>query len=657
MLPSVRIKDHHAEQRLFDGRAITVVILMFLAFGAVIARLGWMQISQFEHFTVLSQGNQIRIEPVPPNRGLILDRNGKPLATNTPSYQLELVREQVANLDETLKGLVGLGLFEQADIPALKRDILGRRKFESIPIKLQLGEEELSRFAVHRHDFPGVEIKPRLTRFYPLGPSAVHALGYVAAINEADKKTLDPEQYRGTTLAGKSGVERAYEKELHGQTGFQQILVNAQGRRVERVGFDAIKLERREPLAGDDIYLTIDERLQKSTEDMLEGKRAAVVAIDPANGDILAFVSTPSFDPNLFARGLSRKQYLALTQDIDRPLFDRVIRGVYPPGSTIKPFMALTALEYGVLAPDDKKYCRGFFTLPGSSHRYRDWKKNGHGAIDMRGAIMESCDIYFYTVADMVGVDRIHEFLNQFGFGTITGIDVDGEKAGILPSTAWKKKAFKRAALQQWYRGETVITGIGQGYMSLTPLQLAHATAIMAAKGQRFKPRLVRAIRSAQTGELRELPPEELPPVRVKDPAFWDTPRQGMLDVTTGPRGTARAAAAGAKYGIAGKTGTAQVFSIGQQERYKESEISERLLDHALFVAYAPADAPKIAVAVVVENGKHGGSTAAPIARRVFDEYLLSPEELAAEEAKRQAKAVKAGAAQGAPPPPAADDE
>src|SRR5882757_1831091 len=319
MFPSVRIKDHNSEQRLFDRRAITVAVLMFIGLGLVIARLAWMQILQYEHFTVLSQGNQIRIEPIPPNRGLILDRNGIPIATNSPSYQLELVREQVTNLNDTLQRLVALGIFNGEDLPALKRDILGRRKFESIPIKLQLSEEELSRFAVHRQDFPGVEIKPRLTRSYPLGPSTVHALGYVAATNKADKKTLDVEQYRGTTLSGKGGVERAYEKELHGRTGFQQILVNAQGRRVERVGLDVINLERREPLAGNDLYLTIDERVQKAAEGMLKGKRAAVVAIDPQNGDILAFVSTPSFDPNLFARGLSRAQYLSLTQDPDLP--------------------------------------------------------------------------------------------------------------------------------------------------------------------------------------------------------------------------------------------------------------------------------------------------------------------------------------------------
>jgi penicillin-binding protein 2 len=371
MARSVRIKDHHAEQRLFEGRAIAAAVIMLVALGSVIARLVWLQVVQYDYFADLSQGNRIKVEPIPPNRGLILDRNGLPLATNAPSYQLELTREQVTDIDATLVGLAQLGLLDKADFASLKKDIRSRRIFEAVPVKLQLTEEELARFAARRYQFPGVEIRPRLTRYYPLGASSVHAIGYVGAISEEDEKTLnlkDPAaaaEYAGTTLTGKSGVERAYERELHGRAGVQQLLVNAQGRTVERIGKEAVELERTEPVAGNDLFLTIDLRVQQAAEEALRGQRAAAVAIDPNNGDILAFVSTPAFDPNLFARGLSRPQYLALTEDPDRPMYDRALRGVYPPGSTIKPLFALAALESGVVTAHDTRFCRGMWSAAG----------------------------------------------------------------------------------------------------------------------------------------------------------------------------------------------------------------------------------------------------------------------------------------------------
>jgi penicillin-binding protein 2 len=645
---SVRIKDHHAEQQLFEQRAVVAAMIMLIALGMVIARLAWLQVVKYDYFSALSQGNRIRIEPVPPNRGLILDRNGMPLATNAPSYQLELTREQVQDVDGTLAGIAELHLIDKDDIPALKRDIRGRRSFDAVPIKLQLTEEELARFAARRHQFPGVEIRPRLTRYYPLAESSVHGIGYVGAISEEDKKRLNLDDYAGTTLTGKSGVEYAYESQLHGKAGFQQLLVNAQGRSVDRIGTEAANLERREPVAGNDLFLTIDVRIQQIAEEALRGQRASAVAIDPANGDVIAFVSTPAFDPNLFARGLTRQQYLALTEDPNRPMYDRALRGVYPPGSTIKPMMAMAGLEYGVVTSDTTRFCRGLYRMPGVSRPWRDWDLRGHGTVDMRKAIATSCDVYFYDLANQMGVDRIHAYLAQFGMGSLTGIDIPGEKNGLLPSTDWKKRAFKRKEAQMWFPGDTISIGIGQGYMTATPLQLAHSTATIASRGKRFKPRLVRAIRDVTTGEVRELQPEALPPVHTNNPAAWDYAIGGMYDVANASYGTARGAMMNPHYKAAGKSGTAQVFTVAASEKVRKAhELAEHLRDHALFIAFAPVEAPRIAVAVIIENAPGGGSKfAAPIARRIMDAYLLTPDQFAEEEAKRKAKAQP-------PPPPA----
>jgi penicillin-binding protein 2 len=640
MSRSVRIKDHHAEQRLFEGRAVAAAVIMLVALGSVIARLVWLQVVQYDYFADLSQGNRIKIEPIPPNRGLILDRNGQPLATNAPSYQLELTREQVSDIDATLIGLAQLGLLDNADFPSLKKDIRSRRIFEAVPVKLQLTEEELARFAARRYQFPGVDIRPRLTRYYPLGPSSVHAIGYVGAISEEDEKTLDLSEYAGTTLTGKAGVEKAYERELHGRAGVQQLLVNAQGRSVERIGQDAVKLERREPIAGNDLFLTIDVRVQQAAEEALRGQRAAAVAIDPNNGDVIAFVSTPAFDPNLFARGLTRPQYLALTDDPDRPMYDRALRGVYPPGSTVKPMFAIAALETGVVTPLDTRYCRGTWFASGYGRVKRDWKPGGHGTVDLRRALATSCDIYFFDIARLMGIDRMASVVGQFGLGAVTGIDIEGERVGILPSTAWKKRAYaKRPEYQIWFPGDTINVGIGQGQMLVTPVQLANGIAAVAARGQRFRPRLVRAVRDVETGKVKEIPPTPLPPVKVNDPGEWDVVQGGMLDVVNAAHGTARYYLQPAPaYKMAGKSGTAQVFTVGINEKMRKAgELTEHLRDHALFVAFAPFDAPKIAVAVVVENAPGGGSAfASPIARRILDRYLLTSEQWAEQEAKRK---------------------
>ncbi len=626
MASAVRLKDHWAEQRMFGRRVIAAIILVLLCLAILVARLVYLQVIRYDYFAELSQGNRIRIDPVPPSRGLIYDRNGVLLALNRPAYQLEVTREQTPDLGKTLQGLADLGLLEEDELERIEGTIRARRSFNAVPVRLQLTERELARFAVHRPDFPGVEVRPRLTRHYPNGGSGVHALGYVAAISEKDQERIDLANYAGTTLIGKLGVERSYEDELHGQTGYQQLLVNAQGRNVERVGLQTPELKRRAPVAGNDLILAIDDGLQKIIEQALGGRRAAVVAIDPANGDILAYVSTPTFDPNGFARGLTYAEYDELQNNLDKPLYDRALRGLYPPGSTIKPLVALAALEAGVVTKNESHWCRGYFQLPRSSHRYRDWKKGGHGTMNMHSAIAQSCDTYFYEMANRLGINALHDFLVRFGLGGETGIDIAGERSGVVPSPEWKKQAFKRREQQIWFPGETVIAGIGQGYVLTTPLQLAHVAATIASRGKRFEPRLVRAVRDSGTGETRELPAKELPPVELKDPAHWDVVIGGMIGVLNDPRGTARRQQAGAPYTIAGKSGTAQVFTVGQKEKYDESEISERLRDHALFIAFAPADAPKLAVAVLIENGRSGSGAAAPITRAVFDAYLLPPD-------------------------------
>lgn len=621
MVSRVRIKDHWAEQRMFLRRAIAAGVIMALLVGAVLVKLVQLQVVRHEYYLDLSQGNRVRVEAVPPNRGLILDRNGVVLAENLPGYQLELTREQVPDVGATLKALTDLALVDPDDLDRLKRLIRSRPLFEAIPIRLQMTDEEVARFAVRRHEFQGVDIRTRLTRHYPFGPIAVHALGYVSAISEQDLVRIDASQYAGTTLIGKVGVEASYEKQLHGSPGFRQVLVNAQGRPVESDNPLTKDLSAKSASAGNDLILSLDIRVQRAAEDALAGKRGAVIALDPANGDVIAFASVPGFDPNGFARGLSRADYAALEENIDRPLFNRVMRGAYPPGSTIKPVMALAALDYSAVDPSQVKYCRGFFTLPGSSHRYRDWKPSGHGWVNLQEAVAQSCDTYFYGVAQILGIDRLSTFLTKFGLGQRTGIDIDGEKPGLVPSREWKQKNFPRESV--WFPGDTVILGIGQGYLLATPLQLAHVASLIAARGTTFQPRLVTAVRNAHTGEMQRLAPRPSPPVDPDQTDRWQRVVDAMVAVMSSAHGTARATGATATYQIAGKTGTAQVFTIGQTEKYNEEEVAERMRDHALFISFAPADKPRIAVAVLVENGGHGAGVAAPVARKVMDAYLV----------------------------------
>jgi penicillin-binding protein 2 len=623
-----RIKNYFAENRLFTVRSIVAGVIAATLLMAVAGRLFYLQVLRYDYYSTLSQGNRIRTEPIPPSRGLILDRHGVVLADNLPAYQIELVREQVGDnkdLDATLALLAKIGLLRNEELANTRRTIILHKVYESVPIKLQLNEEEMALFAVHRYQFSGVDIRTRLARHYPLGETAVHAIGYVSAINEQDMKQIDVDEYAGTSLIGKLGVEAAYEQQLHGKRGSREILVNAAGRPVEKQGDYAPRLNLHPPVAGDDLILGMDIRVQKVAEEALAGKRGSVVALDPRTGDVIALASTPAFDPNNFVRGLSVAEYNALQNDIDKPLLNRALRGAYPPGSTVKPLYSLAAQKYNIISPLQTQFCGGFFTLPGSSNKYRDDKK--HGFLDMRHAIAESCDVYFYKVAEKLGIDRMHDFMSAFGYGALTGIDIPGEKAGLYASPEWKRRVFKRKADQVWFPGETISMGIGQGPITVTPLQQAHFAAEIAERGRIVAtPRLVAAIRAAGSNQVKLRDPVLLKPIDIATSEQWDVVYDGMVGVTSMPGGTAYAAGVGAKYKFAGKTGTAQVFTIKQTENTRAKILEERKRDHAWFIAYAPADDPKIAVSILVENGGFGAAAAAPIARKVLDAYLLGNE-------------------------------
>jgi len=622
----VRIKDHWIEQRIFSLRSIIAGVFVTLLLLTVAARLFYLQVLKHDYYAELSQGNRVRIDPIPPSRGLILDRRGVVLAENLPAFQLELIREQVGKepaVDATLAQLVSIGLIEKEDVPSIKRSVMSHKIYESVPVKLQLSEEEMARFALHRHEFTGVDIRTRLTRHYPFGPVAVHAIGYVGAISESDLPRIDSAEYAGTTLIGKVGVEASYEHELHGKAGYRQVLVNAAGRPVDKQGAFTPQLETHSSVAGHDLVLALDMRVQRAAEDGLTGRRGAVVAIDPRNGDVLALASSPGFDPNGFARGLTTSQYGALQNDIDKPLLNRALRGAYPSGSTIKPAIALAGLTYHLVNPAKPEFCAGVFHLPGSRLQFREGKTGRHGYMDLEHAIAKSCDVYFYGLAATIGAQRIADFLSPFGYGSLTGIDIGGEKPGLLPSPEWKKKAFKRPADQVWFPGETVNFGVGQGYLLVTPLQLAHVASVIAERGKSFKPRLVTAVKET-AGRTDNMAVSVNPPVQGVAEEDWNIVLKGMIGATT--YGTAAyTAGKGASYSIAGKTGTAQVFTVSRSERLTD-KVSERLKDHSWFIAFAPADSPKIAVAVLVENGGFGSAVAAPIARKVMDAWILGAE-------------------------------
>jgi penicillin-binding protein 2 len=620
-MPAVRIKDHWREQRLFDRRALVSALIIGLATLGLIGRLYLLQVVRHDYYSELSQGNRVRNEPIPAARGLILDRNGEVIASSQPTYQLELVPEEVPHIEETLARLVQLNLLRAEDVGEIVRTIESSRTFDSVPIRLRMSDEDVARFAVRRFEFPGLDIKTRQTRFYPNGNLAVHALGYVGAISELDLKHIDRAAYAGTALIGKLGVESTYEKQLHGNNGFREVLVNASGRSVERQGAFVPNLRTKAPAAGADLILSIDLKVQRVAEAALSGHRGAVVALDPNTGDVLALVSLPGFDPTIFGRGITAPEYNALQNDIDRPLFNRALRGTYPPGSTVKPVIALAGLTYHVVDPEAHRFCAGSFHLPGSSFIYREYHNEHHGSVDLDDAIARSCDVYFYGLANEIGVDRISTFMAPFGFGKPTGIDIGGEKAGILPSREWKEKRFSRPADRVWFPGETVSFGIGQGYLTVTPIELAHYASVLATRGKIWQPRLVAAWRDPGTLEVHRIAPVSEGAVQGVSEDDWGRVVHGMIGVTQ--RGTAAAIGLHAPYVFAGKTGTAQVYTVSRTEKYNASKINERLRDHSWFIAFAPADNPRIAVAVLQENGGAGASAAAPIARKVLDAYLL----------------------------------
>lgn len=618
------IKDHHFERRLFIRRVILASMVSILLFGLVIARLIQLQVFDHQLFAQQSQGNRVRIEAVAPIRGLIFDRKGRVIAENLPAYHLELIPEQVDDIDDTLNRLAALGLIQTDDIPRYKELSRNGQQFKPVTLRFRLSDEEVANFAIQRPRFPGVDFRPRLVRHYPNGELFAHAVGYVGALNANDLQRLDLARYAGTSHTGKTGVESKFEDELHGNAGYRHLITNARGRQVPADSselLDSLPADQA-PSPGSNIYLSLDIDVQQVAHDALEGRRGAVVALDPRTGEILALVSAPSFDPNLFAVGMSIAQYAELQHNPDRPLFDRAVQGAYPPGSTIKPMLALAALETGATNLTRKSVCIGYFQLPGNEHRYRDWKPQGHGPVDIHDAIAQSCDVYFYEFSGALGIDNMHEYLTRFGLGRITGIDVLGERPGLVPSREWKRNNFNDRDNQRWYHGETVIASIGQGFMLATPLQLASGVGALAMRGDRYRPHMVAATENAMSRERELVRPEPLSNVAISNEFYWDNVLEAMRDVIHGPQGTARAVGSGAQYEMAGKSGTSQVVSIAQDEEYDEESLAERLRDHALFIAYAPFDDPRIAVAVVVENGSSGSAVAAPIAKAVIDEYL-----------------------------------
>jgi penicillin-binding protein 2 len=608
----LRLKDHFLEYRLFTNRVIILLVMCGLILVALFSRLFYLQVIAHDHFTTLSEDNRVKLQAIAPNRGLIYDRNGILLADNLPSFRLEITAEQVDNMQETLAELAKIIDIRDTDRVRFEKLLRRKPRFEAVPLRFHLSDEEVGRFSVNRYRFPGVDIQAGLTRHYPLGKLAVHALGYVGRIDENALKYLDPSNYNGTTHVGKIGIEKSYEDVLHGKVGVQQVETTAQGR-VLRV------LQRTPPVAGRNLYLTLDSRLQDAAEKAFGDYTGTAIALNPRNGDVLALVSMPTYDPNPFVNGIEQADYKALKNDENQPLFNRALRGQYPPGSTVKPFMGLAGLEQGVTTAKSSTYCPGFFMLSGSSHKYRDWKHTGHGTVNLVSAITQSCDVYFYDLALSMGINRIHDYLKHFGFGQPSNIDIQGELPGLLPSPEWKRARRH----QPWFPGETLITGIGQGFFLATPLQLAEATATLANRGLRIRPSIVRAEQEAGSNALLPHSMQIEETITVNDPANWDTVIGAMIDVVNSPRGTARHIGIDSPYKIAGKTGTAQVFGLKQEEKYNEKNIEEKLRDHALFIAFAPADDPKIAVAVVVEHGGHGSSVAAPIARRIMDSYLL----------------------------------
>ena len=611
---NIPIKDHFRETRLFNARISIIGVIILVLVGGLLLRLLYLQVWAHRHYETLSQANRIKPIPLQPPRGLILDRHGVVLAQNYPVYTLEIIPEQVDDMNSLLEEIAEVVKLNEADLKNFRKQLRERPRFENLVLRSHLTEEEAARFAVKRPYFNGVELEARLRRHYPLTGLGVHFLGYVGRINEQEAEHVDKAAYRGMEHIGKLGLEASYEKVLLGQVGFEKVETNAHGRSL-RI------LERIAPVAGKNLHLSIDAKLQALAEQALGARRGAVIALQPATGAILAFVSTPTYDPNPFVSGIDPASYQALLNDPDKPLINRALNGQYSPGSTIKAFLGLAALELDGFDANRPVACPGWYSLPSSTHLFRDWKKTGHGAMNLHDAVVQSCDVYFYKLAVAMNIEAMKNFLAPFGFGAKTGVDIFNESEGILPSPAWKA-----ARGQRWYPGETVITGIGQGSILTTPLQLASAMSALANHGIRMKPQLVHAIVDAKTGAAQNTVASAYAEIPLKDKHHIDIQIQNLMDVAHTNRGTAYGIGHNAPYKIAGKTGTAQVKSVAQGQSYNEKATPERLRDHALFVSFAPVGDPQVAVAVIVENGGHGSSAAAPIARKIMDHVILGKE-------------------------------
>ena len=610
------LRNVEYDLRRFRARLVVASFAVLVAFGLLCLRLVYLQLWRYQDFNAQAESNRTAIVPIVPNRGVIMDRNGIVLATNYSAYTLEITPSKVVEpLDEVIEKLAELIDIQGRDKRRFRKLREESKSFESVPIRTRLSDEEVARFAAQRYRFPGVEIRARLFRNYPYNELASHVIGYIGRINQSEKEKLEEQEnvgnYRGTDYIGKLGVEQSYERQLHGQTGVHQMETSAGGRAVRR-------LSSSPATPGNTVALSIDIKLQQMVEEMYGARRGALVAIDPSTGEVLAFVSKPTFDPNLFVEGIDVDNWQKLNESPDKPLLNRALRGTYPPGSTYKPFMSLAALNTGKRSASQIIFDPGFFMF--GNHRFRDDKEGGHGSVDMYKSIVQSCDTYYYMLARDMGVDLIHEQMKPLGFGQLTGIDIQGESRGILPSTEWKQNTYKRAEQQRWYSGETISLGIGQGYNSFTMLQLAQAVAVIASNGYRNKPHLVREVIDIETKE-KQVTVKDPPQSLGFKPEDLDVIRKAMVGVNL--EGTSSGSFVGAEYTSAGKTGTAQVFTIKQNEKYVAGKVDERLRDHALFIAFAPAEDPKVALAMVVENAGFGAQSAAPIARRVFDYVLL----------------------------------
>lgn len=609
--PPTTLTDPQLARAIFDRRVKVASAIVGAAFGLLFLRYGYLQLLQHEAFVTRSEKNRIQLEAISPPRGYLFDRHGEVLADNRPVFALVVNRQQAGDLDDLLRRLQPVIGLTDDEIARFHSRLRVTRRYQPVPIRTRLSEEDLASFSEAREEFPGVSAEIEISRYYPHGELFAHVLGYVGRISEAELAQIDQTAYAGTNLIGKLGIERYYESVLHGRPGYQHVETNAYGKQIRVI-------KRTPPERGTDITLHLDLKLQQIAHEQLAGRRGAIVALEPKTGGVLAFVSNPGFDPNLFVGGIPSSIYNGLVNHEDRPLYNRALQGVYPPGSTIKPFSGLGIIHYGLADWSYRIADPGYFMLPGSSHQFRDWKRGGHGFVDLTHAVEVSCDTYFYQLSDRMGVDRFHDWMQQFGFGRVTGIDLVHERTGTLPSVAWKRERLRAP----WYRGEMMSVGIGQGYFTATPLQVALATAITANKGRQVRPQLFKAA-SDQVGDLAPVQPNTTMTFNGTD-ADWDLMHEAMRRVVHGDAGTASRIRHGIKgYEIAGKTGTAQVVKIRQGERYQESKLDQRHWDHAWFNGFAPVDNPQIALAIIVENGRSGSGTAAPIARVLFD-YVIN---------------------------------